>query len=170
MRTLYLILFFVLASCSESQENHEVNEKVEKITFSECLKNSYPELTSKVYEFLPTMYPECDDFKISYRSLTKGQIDTTELFKKESIQHHLNSFEEADERLFNQEFQFEKIEHCSDGEIYQAKNKCAFYVGGVYISADKSMQLIRLYQEGEVEIFDMFIMIEKEEVKVLGFG
>jgi hypothetical protein len=116
------------------------------------------------------MYPECDDFKISYKSLTKGQIDTTELYKKLSIQHHLNSFEEADVRMFSKKFQFEKIEHCSDGEIFQAKNKCAFFVGGVYVSADKSIQLIRLYQEGEVEIFNMFIMIKKEKVKVLGFG
>lgn len=82
----------------------------------------------------------------------------------------MNNFKEAEESVLSQRFYFEKLEQCSDDEIYQRRNKCAFYVGGVYISNDRSLQLIRLYQEGNSEIFDMFIQIKKEEVEILSFG
>jgi len=171
MKTItHIIIFLVLVSCTTDEEKSNITETKSKVSFNECLSNTYPELTNEINKFLPTLYPKCENFEISYKELSKGQIDTTELFKNESIKHYLNNFEEADESILNQKFNFKNLEHCSDGKIYQEINKCNFYVGGVYISDDRTLQLIRLYQEGEFEIFDIFIKIKDGEVDVLAVG
>lgn len=167
---IFIILLLLTTSCALNEEKENFNESETEVVFLNCLNINYTELANSISSFLPTLYPHCDSFEISFKQLDKGQLDTIEIYKNDFINHYVSNIEDADSTVLNKSFYFDKLEKCSNTKVYDSSNSCEFYVGGIYLSRDKSLQFIRLYQEGEIEMFDMFIQIKNGEVEVLAVG
>ncbi len=172
-RILYIFIFVVI-SCSCSERKPEIisnNLQTETpINLLDCKTATFSVIAKEVNKILPSLYPECTEFKVAYQELTQDEKDVMATYMQETIDRVTRDSPEKDSSVYSQEFLFTDLKACGKTIDYDSVDNCSFYAGAIYHSKDFKVQFVRLFQTGRNEYFDVYLNLSGPKPELMAYG